>query len=301
MNNMYRAQKLFKICDRLISDEEIFPICIPSYNRPEAKLLEKLVDKGLKVILFIRRDQKNLYKKYKDCYKIVLLDNVTNIGETRAEIVNWCWKNRIGNIFMLDDDIYFTDFLYPGVTSGGKDSMRPRCTNEGTGYDINKYFFKMWQSYLKKASYKVALSAPGGKSDWWNIRNANSKILYNSSSCIQCIHINTKLLHKHRINYKSNTICGVEDYTLQYDIMVSGLYSYVIKDLVYGCPSIGSNTGGNSTVNSDDIITQYTRNIELFNNIVQPEHKNAVGTKTTKSGLPSIKFNWNYWRIKEED
>ena len=88
---------------------------------------------------------------------------------------------------------------------------------------------------------------------------------------------------------------GTEDYSIQYQVMTSGLYCTIFKDLVYRVPGVGAGAGGNT--NNEEIIEKYTRFIQLFqDNILQECDKNRVGIKTSKGGIPSIKFNWNRWR-----
>lgn len=72
---MYRSEKLYLTIDNIIPDSEVYPICIPSYNRPEAKLLKELKrnGNGLRVILFVRKEQYELYSQYSDVFKIVKL------------------------------------------------------------------------------------------------------------------------------------------------------------------------------------------------------------------------------------
>lgn len=77
----YRAELLYNNIDKLIKDSEIFPICVPSYSRPNAPFLRYVDD--LPVVLFIRKEQKDLYKQYQDRCHIVQLENVEEIGQTR--------------------------------------------------------------------------------------------------------------------------------------------------------------------------------------------------------------------------
>lgn len=295
---MYRTEKLASYIDEVISYEEIFPICIPSYNRPDATLLKKLKNKGLKVYLFIRKEQLKLYKKYKEVYNIITLEDVHDIGETRAAIVDWCIKNKISNIFLFDDDIYNIDYMAPGVTRNGNLVMRPACTNNSEGFDIWIRALKIWVYLIKhKCSRKVAISAPGGKADWWNIRYKGAPLKYNSSSLIQCIHLNIRLLAKNSLNYESVHIVGCEDYALQFKAMSKGLNTLVFKDLVYHCPSVGSTSGGCSELYENGLEEWRDESIELFlKNVVKNDSHPGIKQKTTKSGNKSIGFNWNYWR-----
>lgn len=294
---IYRAQLLRQHINTLVKDTDVFPICVPSYNRPNAPVL-RYVD-IIPITLFIRREQEELYKDYKDKCNIVLLDNVTEIGTTRKAIVDWAISKGYSDIFMMDDDISCTDYLLPSVSStSSNEFMRLNKTIQGKPYSIDFQFFKMWVWLIGRCSSKLTISAPGAKSDWWNIRYKNSKTLYNSGSTIQLIHLNIDNLVKAGINYVDTNIGGTEDYTLQYQVMAAGLYTCIFKDLVYCVPGVGSGSGGNT--NNEELIQKYQRFIKLFqDNILQDQDKNKVTTKVSKGGIPSIKFNWNRWKSDE--
>lgn len=119
---MYRAEKQAREYCKKIKDQDLYPICIPSYRRPDAILIKKLYNDypELNVILFVRKENYQEYEKYSDKFKIVKLKNVSNIGETRAAIVKYCWDKEIDNIFMFDDDIHLLDFMQPSVTKKRK-------------------------------------------------------------------------------------------------------------------------------------------------------------------------------------
>ena len=296
---MYRAHKMAKWCSKHMKDSEIFPICIPSYNRPEATLLKNLYTQNrYSVILFIRKEQYNLYKKYGDRFIIVKLKNVHDGGSTKAAIIRYCWKKGIDNIFLIDDDIRLLDFLEPAPTKNGKMVMRAHSTNTGRPCNVNAYALKMWVKLIQERKYEVALSAPGLKSDWWNIRNKNSAYVYNCGCCIQCIHVNTKQLKDNKINFRANSEVGVDDYALQFECMEKGLKTIVFRDLVYDCPSIGSNSGG--CKNDEEVNEKYkTLNSRFVRVVLKGKSHKGVGFKTTKSGWESLKFKWNYWKMEE--
>lgn len=304
---MYRSEELALKIDSLIYDNEIYPICVPSYKRPDATILQALSrEPDLPIVLFVRREEKELYRKWRGKCHIVLLDDVHNIGQTRAKIVEWCWKNRIPNIFMLDDDIDELDYLYPHPTSSGTLCMRAARQNLGRPWKgINKLAFKMWMYMLRMSPKPVTLSTLLYRPDSWHMKNENALLKYNSNSCIQCVSLNTKHLYTNKINYRDTELCGNEDYALQFDIMSAGLLTTTFTDLMYGCPAVGSKSGGCENASGiSDTAERYTKYIELFKGYVLEgkEHK-GVGVKVTKSsGIPSIKFNWDYWRdlIKED-
>lgn len=301
---MYRSQELYNKVKN--SDSKIYPICVPSYNRPDPVILESLnVYPELPIVLFIRntKEQKAMYRKWRGKCKIVLLDDVHDLGETRAAIVNWCIENRISNIFMMDDDIDELDFLYPHETRNGVVCMRAARQNMNRPYKgINPFTLRMWMSMIASYDKRLTLSAPLYRPDSWHMKNKDSAETYNDGVCSQCIHINVKNLHKAHINYSSNAECGVEDYVLQYRVMTAGLLTCNFRDLMYGCPAINSHPGGCENANGySDPTERYKMYAKKFIQNVCGENHPGIVIKVARSGVPSVKFNWKYWRKEKND
>lgn len=301
---MYRSQLLYEQVKD--SDSKIYPICVPSYNRPDPVILKSLETyPDLPIILFIRntKEQKHMYKKWKNKCRIVCLNNVHDIGETRKAIIDWCIKNKISNIFMMDDDIDELDFLYPHETKNGTVCMRAARQNMNRPYKgINPFTLRMWISMINSRSKDLTLSSPLYRPDSWHLKNKDSKETYNDGACIQCLHINVKNLYKAHVNYSSNLECGTEDYALQFRIMTAGLLTCTFRDLMYGCPAINSRPGGCENANGySDPVERYKMYIEKFlQNVCGKDHPGIL-IKTTRSGMPSIKFNWKYWKKEKEE
>lgn len=304
---MYRSQKLYE----KMKDEtfDIYPICVPSYNRADAAIFKALdTYPDLPLILFIRNtpEQKKLYRKYKERCRIVLLKDVVNIGQTRRAIVNWCVENRIPQIFMMDDDIDELDFLYPHETSNGNLCMRAARQNMNRSYKgVNPFTLRMWMWWIKKCNRKdLTITTPAYRPDSWHLKNKNAEVVYNRGACIQCIHLNVRNLYKNGINYRDTEECGTEDYALQYDVMKAGLTTAVFRDLMYGCPAVGSLEGGNEDAcGHSPLQERYIKFCDLFmKNVLKDDPPEGIKIKvTTRSQIPSIKFNWEYWKVEEKD
>lgn len=295
---MYRSQKLYNQVKN--ADFKIYPICVPSYNRPDPAILKSLdTYPELPIILFIRNtaEQKKLYKHWRGKCKIVLLDNVNDLGETRAAIVNWCIEHKISNIFMLDDDINELDYLYPHRTKNGNICMRAARQNTGRVYrGINPFVFRMWQKMIESCDKRLTISVPAYRPDSWHMKNADADVMYNHGACSQCIHLNIKNLYKTGINYSCNAEYGVEDYVLQFRVMTAGLLTCTFTDLMYGCPAINSHPGGCENANGyTDPNERYEVYIQKFIKNVCGENHPGITIKTAKSGVRSIKFKWDYW------
>lgn len=299
---MYRSQELYNKVKN--SDSKIYPICVPSYNRPEPTILKSLdTYPDLPIILFIRntKEQKAMYRKWKDKCKIVLLDDVENIGQTRAAIVSWCIEHRISKIFMMDDDIDELDFLYPHETKNGNVCMRAARQNMNRPYKgINPFTLRMWMSMLNDLRDDVTISSPLYRPNSWQMKNKDAEMRYNSGSCIQCIYLNVRNLSKVGINYRDTEECGNEDYAIQFDVMEAGLSTCIITDLMYGCPAVGSVEGGNEDAcKIKNLKKRYEHFIQLFLDNVSGREHPGVKVSRAKSGIPSIKFNWKHWNLEE--
>ena len=298
---MYRSQVLY---NEVKDDKfDIYPICVPSYNRPNPIILKSLETyPELPIILFIRNtpEQKKLYKHWRTKCKIVLLNGVENIGQTRKAIIDWCIQNRVSNIFLMDDDIDELDYLYPYPTKSGKICMRAARQNTGRDYKgINPFTLRMWMKMISSSKKSLTISSPAYRPDSWHMKNANADVIYNNGACIQCVHINVKNLYKHKLNYRDTEFCGNEDYALQFEVMSKGLLTCVFKDLMYGCPAVGSHPGGCENASGiSNTAERYKKYISLFLSNISGMHHPGIRVKKTKSsGIPSIKFRWDYWKI----
>ena len=93
---MYRTEQWYE----LVKNNELkTPICVPSYKRPNAPIFTSKIAKSLNKDQFfvcIRNDESeiNAYKwlEEQDVATLVLLDNVTDIGNTRGAIVSEFYK-----------------------------------------------------------------------------------------------------------------------------------------------------------------------------------------------------------------
>lgn len=300
---MYRTQTLYEE----VKDEDfpIYPICVPSYNRSDPLILKSLdTYPDLPIILFIRntKEQKALYRKWREKCKIVLIEDVDNIGATRAAIVNWCIKEKIPKIFLLDDDIDELDFLYPHETRNGTICMRAARQNMNRPYKgVNPFTLRMWMRMLDHSRRDLTLASPAYRPDSWHMKNKDADLRYNEGACIQCVYLNIRNLYKAGINYRDTEECGNEDYALQFDVMSKGLTTAIFHDFMYGCPAVGSLEGGNEDAcKIKDIKQRYEHFIELFlKNVSKGEHE-GIRVARSKSDIPSIKFNWKYWKLRED-
>ena len=292
----YRSEYLYEYAKEHIPDRDVYPVFVPSYNRPNAKLLEKaLQEPSFPVILCIREEQEEMYRQYKNRIPIMLLRGVSDISETREQIIQQA-ASYYDNIFMMDDDISELDFLIPSKTKNGKDSMRSSRLHTGI---IPRWIdiLKMWMCLLKedKNCDKIALSGVGYRPDSWAITNAGKENQYNSAALIQCVHINTKLIRENNIHYRPMREVGAEDYAFQFDVMSAGLLTTVYKDLLYNCPAINSHSGGCEGMLGLEAQERYKLCLEASKRFYG-NHPGIKYTVTKRTGFETVKFNWDYWR-----
>lgn len=296
---MYRTENALISIKGRVSDKDIFPICIPSYNRVNSTLLRKLYNQGYgkEIYLFIRKEQYSMYEKYAKRFSTIKLKNAQDAGTTRRSIVNYAKHRGWKYIFMLDDDICMLDWVYPDYTKNGHLCLRPRSTNLGEPYTINKDAFKLWVNLMQN-NPDVVLSGAALKSNHWHEKYIGKPLEFNSGYCLQNICLNIEKLKELEINYQSNKICGIEDYRLQFDILEAGGKTLVYRDLFYDCSSsVGSGSGGFEY--KEEVKNHYNKVNEIFLKSIGGSHP-AVSFRTTKSKWQSIKLNWSYWSTKEK-
>lgn len=288
----------------LTADSKIFPICIPSYSRPNATILHELKkDPKLPVILFIQDEQKELYKDWYAYFKIVRLKNVNNIGETRAKIVDYAYHKGYEHVFMFDDDISKFNYLVKGYTKKGskKLMLNPIPINE---CQISRDALRLWSYYISLCD-NLALSGVVFSPFSWMWNNTHQKWIYNKGVIAQIFSVNVRLLKQHDIQYKSNEVCFNEDTCIQFECMNSGLNTILFKEFTYYTPICGTQEGGcaemygfdpNKTKkeNFESCLNAYSNGAEkLFNLCNNPE---GLKIKQESSGRRYVAFIWDHWK-----
>ena len=258
-------------------------IAIPTYNRPNAVALHRVKPVGLPVFLFVRREQLDMYRDWSKVYTLVPMDDVSEIGETRRFVVKYLYEAGYKWVFMLDDDISKVEMLAPSP-KGGWNSRR---ILEGSKEPprMEKEAFQLWYNLARK--YHLSLSSPNHRAYDRSYHGAQIRI--NKSAVIQCVLLNTHAVMEVG-NYRNINETGNEDYYIQYQLMTHGHRVGKIGLIEYDCPSIGNVADGSD----DPIVKKYKRYIKAFKkNVCNDE--SLVSTKTTKTGIPSLKFVWKNW------
>lgn len=266
-------------------------IAIPSYKRPNGTAIIRLKNITLDKYLFIRPEDYFSYKSIaeENGFHIVKLKNVTDIGNTRQKIVEYCFYKGFNWVFMFDDDISKVECLA---------QSRDKITSARILYEPEekpRFELKALQAWYRLAKkYNLSLSSPNHRA---YDRFKHGYVRINQSACIQCV-----LLHIPDIirvgNYHSLREVGNEDYYLQYKLMSARLFCGKIGIVEYDCPSVGEGQGGNNADEYTNINERYELYVKSFLKNVCSDPR-LITTKCTKSGQKSIQFVWKNWNGKE--
>lgn len=260
-------------------------LCIPSYFRPDGTAIERCKELPLQKFIFIRREQEQMYERWKPWYKLILQDHGTDIGLVRRNIVNYCYKKGFEWAFVLDDDILKVETI--GRKPDG--SMTSNRIIAGIpGPRMEPEAFKAWFKVAKK--WDLALSSPNHRAyDRFN----HGALRVNKSACIQCVLLNIPAV-KAVGGYKSLHDTGNEDYYLQYKLMSAGLLTGKVGCIEYDCLPVGFGEGGNNVDEYKDIDERYSVYVQTFlDNVCNDPAR--IKTKTTQTGRKSIQFVWKNW------
>ena len=262
-------------------------ICIPSYKRPQGTAIYRLRDIPLSKYLFVRLEEESIYKEVaaENGFRLVKLNNVHDIGETRAAIMRFCYSKHFEWVFMFDDDIQKVECLAQkdGKITSARILYEPE---EKPRFELKA--LKLWYDTARR--YKLSLSSPNHRA---YDRFKHGTVQINKSAIIQCVLIHTPDLWSVG-NYKSLNKVGNEDYYVQYLLMNNGYKTGKIGSIEYDCPCIGAGSGGNNAEEYKDIKNRYEFYVNNFLNNVCNDPQ-LVTTKTTKTGQKSIQFIWKNW------
>lgn len=262
-------------------------LCIPSYQRPKGKAIQRCKDLKLEKFIFIRKSEYELYKQWESYYTLVTQkdSSADDIGKVRRNIVDYCNRHSYDWAFIFDDDITKVELLgeKPDGTMTAQRIIDGSQTPPGFEYDALKFWYRMAKQY------SLSLSSPNYRA----YRRDHGYLILNRSAIIQCV-----LAHIPDIiavgNYKSIRITGNEDYYIQYKLMEQAYNTGKIGLIEYNCPNVGTGTGGCNCSENSDIVERYTNYVDTFLSSTCND-PNLIGIKTMRNGAPSIKFVWSGW------
>lgn len=259
----------------------MIPVFVPSYKRPDAIFLKRSFLYDFPLYVFVRKEDSGYeFLKKRPNTHLVKLKNVHDIGETRAAMIRYASKKGIEKIFMLDDDISRLD-----LTLFDREKGVARASGTVMGKPENwRKALKCWETTWDDEALFGASYRPFS----WSMKPDQIKAKVRAQ-LQQCVGVNVALLTEHGLNYRSNAEVGNEDLFLQWECYQKGLSAVKTNAVQYDCPAMGSGTGG---CNADgvQIEEKQVKRMKLF--LEACNHDKMIRVATTRSGVPSIKFNW---------
>lgn len=261
----------------------MIPVFVPSYKRPDATFLKRSVLYKFPLYVFIRKEEQEAYSwlKERPDTTIVLLKNVSDIGETRRAMFNYAVKKGIDRVFILDDDVSRLDI---SLWDDEKGVVRASGTVMGKPENWRKSL-KMWESMWKDEALFGASYRPFSWSMKKEALGKNSR-----AQLQQAVGVNIALLHEHGLNYQGNSVVGNEDLFLQLECYQHGLECVKTSMVQYDSPAMGVGEGGCNSSELGTIQQKQEKRVSAFLDACTDHSLIRIGQ--TRSGVKSIKFVW---------
>lgn len=233
-----------------VLNHDILPIVVPSYKRgAKASTLQLLKNyPELKVVLFIYKDEYELYKPLLDEYPHIhyeLCEGFRGIAPKRAYINRRMVELGMPEFFVLDDDA--TSFSF---TVHGNQVKKPE-DYKAQKIDINiQDFFRLFQYVIKnKSTRKIDLCGIIFDNGVWcqDLRTLEDIIFIAGQAFL--IYIDAKACLDKGINYREGF--GWEDYDFTLQAIKAGLNSCQIRWLSAATPTM---TPGESVASTGELI-----------------------------------------------
>lgn len=215
---MYRTEKIYQ---RIKDTNLKYPICVPSYDRPNNFFIEWVKSNKFDIpkdnlYLFIRNtpEQIALYKHLRKLVNIVLISKDTiDLGDTRAQIVRWGQKHNHELLFMLDDTV-------KGIWWLSTVERKNQTYLDISKQSSPKTSFQIWaEEHIQNGMVASGISWKGFH---WMPDRVNKSIepLNNGTYLSNCIAISPMKWLEADINYKSIEEAGVEDIFIMYNLLI---------------------------------------------------------------------------------
>lgn len=248
-------------------------ICVPTYKRKNPKILKMVADNpNVEFHFCVRRElyEQGFYQHLLNIknIRIVPFNNLTNIGNTRREIVNFA--NWLGKKYcMMIDDTQTEIYDYKKQTNDLKII---------TDDIIQRFEEDNFQYYA--ASFTI------GK------RKKKEQHLYFQGQLCQVFILNLEVLNRYGINFKDCDEVGIEDLAFNIDCIAKGLIN--LSDSRYvrrGLPPCLNKEGGNHH-ESDNYDEQYLQNRILTLKVYDLKFKMLkVWFEDTYKSMIGVQFN----------
>lgn len=215
-------------------------ICCPTYRRKTPAILNLLAKyPSDKIYFFVRQeefdsgfyDDWNIYPNA----EIIPLKNLTNIGNTRMAIIDYCKSSNIKYCTMLDDSV--SDM----VSLTGKTTLYEMIDDIIENEILSDSFAD------KIAAVKIPVRKP---------KTTKTGEKTYSSSLYRSVLIDVQKISEKSINYVDSKLCGHEDFVFAYELHINGLFS-IVSDRCKskGRPCLPGRTENGGTHQNSDVKT----------------------------------------------
>ena len=206
------------------------PIVICTYKNRESLTLGNLDKlKPYNIFLFIRRDDfyESEYDKYDfpDNVNIELIDNVTNINNTREKAVSIMQSKGYDYMFMIDDDIYL-DHAYKISSKGLRPSGKTHRLEKIPIVELFNKIIDTANEYnasfcSPQIEYNVGFNKPGQVF-------VNTRLTFGTF-----VWLNIKDMKEYNIHYDDETKHVAEDMDIVLQMMWKGLTCITVGDYAF--------------------------------------------------------------------
>lgn len=202
--------------------QEVIPICVPSKARPKGSTLRLLANSGISAHVYVEQDDEKHYRdQWASSHKLqVLPKSNCGIAYARQYMMEqhnaWHWQ--------IDDDILSLS-ARTGVTKRSKACKIDYCIRKAE-----------W--YLRELTRSFVMVGLGAKQYDWK-ENKSPILVDKFCYAFFCIH--SGIAKRNGIRFDMS---GKEDKYFAIQSLASGLHTARLTELLYTCPTIGSNQGG---------------------------------------------------------
>ena len=281
------------------------PLCIPSYNRPDAPIFKSIIPKSVgknNIYVFIRNTEEQ-FQKYKDVSDMVTLvglpDWVHDVGMTREAILQWGIQHNFHNLVMVDDRALKLSTMVPSLTRNNKLVLKP------AKWSTPLITLKIWEHMQNL--YQPSLSYAVFHENSWYPKNIDKQPYI--SGFTEAICVNLDDCQKYDLHYKNLWEYGMDDFRFLWQALTKGLPAYQFTDIAYKeiPPEKMSQSTGSGADCSQKHTTQMSRK-ERIEKCLQIFVEKSLGKTwgepldgfkytTLKDGQKELRFLWyKYWQ-----
>lgn len=264
---------------------DIPPIVIPSYGRPDSKLIKRCAEEGVLTYVFVKEDQIENYKSQLNNVpdSLNFIPSIEGIIPKRNFINKKMNELGYKNIIVMDDDITLFSYLIPGQTKEGKYKAAKVGIDLLTVQKVFGYYANMFPNYGMMGMSHDASS---------HFIDLNSiEEITEFGMIMQVVMINTDNVKKYSLEYKAD---GWDDFDFMLQNINFGLYIYKIQWLTEASPSI---IKASSVCYGDEQLQKFNKYLDNSIKLNSKWGDRYVKLQMVRD-FPNNRFNWN--NIKED-